>query len=329
MMRHIDLFTQAIISLTWIGGLHAAFVPSTTNIIYNNNNRASYQRLYIEKLEGVKDTILSSTPLQPTPPSPFVGFDPTNSEALVSITKGFIATGKSALVLLFYYLISCVQYVLTRVTSISDNVHLSDFGIQSNLLKDYSTAPKSSSSSNNNVNSLASSSALPYYSSSLLSKKFIWVSANNIADGRSGILTKDEYLAAGRYFNLRNSFPDLEYRAHDFRIVYGESLESKSTDDSLSTPIERLNDQGGEITVRFTTRVTGTFRGSPLRLRNMALEPNGKVMQCPPTRYVVLLLFVSCFNVDMSLILFMSWHYIIVSRSHTAQEVRIEARSSN
>jgi len=107
MKRHIiDLFTQAIISLTWIGGLHAAFVPSTTNTIYNNDNRASYQRLYMEKL-GVKDTILSSTttPLQPTPPSPFVGFDPTNSEALVSITKGFIATGKSALVLLFYYLI--------------------------------------------------------------------------------------------------------------------------------------------------------------------------------------------------------------------------------
>ena len=122
MMRHIiDLFTQALISLTWIGGLHAAFVPSTTNIIYNNNNKASYQRLNMEKLEGVKDAILSSTttPLQPTPPSPFVGFDPTNSEALVSITKGFIATGKSVLVLLFYYLISCVQYVLTRVTSIS------------------------------------------------------------------------------------------------------------------------------------------------------------------------------------------------------------------
>ena len=142
------------------------------------------------------------------------------------------------------------------------------------------------------MNSLASSSssALPYYSSSLLSKSFIWVSGNNIADGRSGILTKDEYLAAGRYFNLRNSFPDLEYRAHDFRIVYGEN-ESTEDDDtsltpeiSLSTPIERLNDQGGEITVRFTTRVTGTFRGSPLRLRYSVLEPNGKVMQCPPTR---------------------------------------------
>ena len=116
MTRHIiDLFTQAIISLTWIGGLHAAFVPSTTNIVYNNNNKASYQ-LYMEKLEA---KVLSSTPLQPTPPSPFVGFDPTNSEALVSITKGFIATGKFVLVLLFYYLISYVQYVLTRVTSIS------------------------------------------------------------------------------------------------------------------------------------------------------------------------------------------------------------------
>ena len=120
-MRHIDLFTQAIISLTWIGGLHAAFVPITTNIIIN---KASYQRLYMEKLEGVKDTILSSstTPLQPTPPSPFVGFDPTNSEALVSITKGFIATGKSALVL-FYDVISCVQYVLTRDTSTSLHIY--------------------------------------------------------------------------------------------------------------------------------------------------------------------------------------------------------------
>ena len=75
----------------------------------------------MEKLEGVKDTI-STTPLQPTPPSPFVGFDPTNSEALVSITKGFIATGKSALVL-FYDVISCVQYVLTRDTSISLHIY--------------------------------------------------------------------------------------------------------------------------------------------------------------------------------------------------------------
>jgi len=212
-------------------------------------------------------------------------------------------------------------------------VHLPDYGIQSNLLKDYSTAPKSSSSSNDNVNNLSSSSALPYYSSSLLSKKFVWISANNIDDGRSGILTKDEYLAAGRYFNLRNSFPDLEYRAHDFRIVYGESTESTSTDDdtpdSLSTPIERLNDQGGEITVRFTTRVTGTFRGSPLRLRSMVLEPNGKVMQCPPTRYVMLLALL-CARVGMPLIcLYCLGIAIIVSRSHTVQEVKIEARSSN
>lgn len=113
-------------------------------------------------------------------------------------------------------------------------------------------------------------------------------------------------MAAGRYFDLRKSFPDLEYRAHDFRVFYDEaeiySDDGKkqqplllSDDDSSGggTPIERLqragrggggSSGGAEITVRFTTMVTGTFRGAPLRLRSMILEPNGKVMKCPPTR---------------------------------------------
>lgn len=47
---------------------------------------------------------------------------------------------------------------------------------------------------------------------------------------------------------------------------------------------ERVEDSPiDEITVRFTTLVVGTFRGAPLRLRSKILEPNGKVMMCPPT----------------------------------------------
>lgn len=71
-------------------------------------------------------------------------------------------------------------------------------------------------------------------------------------------LSKTEYLAAGRFFDLRSTFPDLDYRAHDFRI-----------------------DDEDEATVRLTCRVTGTMRGE-LRLRNGVLAPNGKTMVCPP-----------------------------------------------
>ncbi|KAL7535311.1 hypothetical protein ACHAXR_006412 [Thalassiosira sp. AJA248-18] len=203
-----------------------------------------------------------SPPLTPSPPPPF---DPTNPEALISITKSFIAT---------------------------------DFGIQSSQLPDYSTAPKRTGSSDASSAAAASAtaSALPFYSSSLLSSNsFVWVSGNNINDGRTGLLTKEEYLAAGRYFDLRKSFPDLEYRAHDFRVIYDEAQEYDSNtknqlqlgsgsaeDSATATPIERLG-RGGEISVRFTTMTTGTFRGAPLRLRSMTLEPNGKVMKCPPT----------------------------------------------
>ena len=152
---------------------HAAFIPSSINAIQTTTIKSS--SLYMEKLDSVKDTLANLSkqtkpaPLTPSPPPPF---DPTNPEALISITKSFIAT---------------------------------DFGIQSSQLPDYSTAQKKTTPTTESF-----STALPYFSSSLLSSSsFIWVSGNNIRDGRTGLLTKDEYLAAGRYFNLRNSFPDL------------------------------------------------------------------------------------------------------------------------
>jgi hypothetical protein len=119
---------------------------------------------------------------------------------------------------------------------------------------------------------------LPFYSSSLISDtNFMWVSGNNINDGRTGILNKKEYLAAGRYFDLRSSFPDLEYRAHDFRVFIDE--------EGGYSGGQRESSDGGsnKITVRFTTLVRGTFRGSSLKLRSKVMEPNGKVMNCPPT----------------------------------------------
>ncbi|GAX22994.1 hypothetical protein FisN_15Hh109 [Fistulifera solaris] len=70
-------------------------------------------------------------------------------------------------------------------------------------------------------------------------------------------LDKTDYLAAGRFFDLRAAFPDLNYRAHDFRV---------DEDDA---------------TVRCTCRITGTMRGS-LRLRDVILSPTGKTMICPP-----------------------------------------------
>ena len=93
-------------------------------------------------------------------------------------------------------------------------------------------------------------------------------------------------MAAGRFFNLRRSFPDLEYRPHDFRVVLDEGA-------LYNTPEMDYDESGSgstssaasvrEITVRFTTLAAGTFRGKPLRLRSKVLEPNGKVMRCPPT----------------------------------------------
>ena len=77
------------------------------------------------------------------------------------------------------------------------------------------------------------------------------------------VLSKQDYLAAAQFFGLREAFPDLDYRAHDFRIV------------------DALEDEGKGLTVRVTARVVGTMRGQ-LRLRTETLEPTGRRMVCPP-----------------------------------------------
>jgi len=100
---------------------------------------------------------------------------------------------------------------------------------------------------------LASSMAIT--DPSLLSEDFVWIGPDVFVEGSLG---KSEYLAAGQFFYLDGAFPDLNYRAHDFRI---------NNDDPL--------------TVRFTARTVGTMRGE-LRLRNEILRPNGKQMVCPP-----------------------------------------------
>ena len=111
-------------------------------------------------------------------------------------------------------------------------------------------------------------------SSSLLSDtNFIWVSGNNINDGRTGILNKNEYLSAAKYFDLRGSFPDLDYRAHGFRLLVDEKKEYHGDE----------SDSDGEVTVRFTTLVTGTFSGTPLKLRSKMIQPNDELIYCPPT----------------------------------------------
>ena len=71
-------------------------------------------------------------------------------------------------------------------------------------------------------------------------------------------LGKLDYIAAGRFFDLRAAFPDLEYRPHDFRI-----------------------DESNPWTIRVTCRVTGTMRGA-LRLRDGTLPPTGKRWLGPP-----------------------------------------------
>eukprot|EP00804_Cyclotella_cryptica_P002764 CCRYP_021221-RA/>CCRYP_021221-RA protein AED:0.08 eAED:0.08 QI:191/1/1/1/0.66/0.5/4/275/1069 len=251
---------QAILCCAAAIAAQAAFVPTAPSLTKHNSYCS--QRLMAFKtgnaLTNLQDALpdlnidklnpLSSSPTSnkiPSPPTP-PPFDPTNPEALIAITKSFIST---------------------------------DFGIQTSQLPSYSTAPVSSKAKqvDDTVASSSLAQALPFYSSSLLSNDFIWVSANNLNDGRAGILNKGEYLAAGRFFNLRRSFPDLEYRAHDFRVLADES---NMYDTGLNG---RDAADAKEITVRFTTRVVGTFRGAPLRLRSKILEPNGKVMRCPPT----------------------------------------------
>jgi len=89
---------------------------------------------------------------------------------------------------------------------------------------------------------------------SLLGDEFVWIGPTLYGKG----LEKDDYLAAGNFFDLRSTFPDLDYRAHDYRIDSKDSL-----------------------TVRITARTVGTMRGD-LRLRTETIPANGKRMICPP-----------------------------------------------
>jgi len=104
---------------------------------------------------------------------------------------------------------------------------------------------------------------------SLLSPSFRWIGPDVVS---TGPLRRDEYIAAGQFFDLRSTFPDLDYRAHDFRIDNNDNDgDNDSTDDGDS----------GKNTVRFTVRTVGTMRG-PLRLRDDMIPPNGRRMICPP-----------------------------------------------
>ena len=238
------------------------FQSSSSNNSQSTNSAAAGSKI---------SSALAASSSQPTPSSslsitqpPPPPFNPTDPETLISITKSFIAT---------------------------------DFGIQTDQVQSYSTGPPQTSTNrvNGNQESLAlvlksppppppSTSSIPFYGASLLSDDFLWVSANNLNDGRTGLLNKNEYLAAGRFFNLRRSFPDLEYKAHDFRLEYNPNIKTKS---NQGGGVQGSGDDNGddikEITIRFTTLTTGTFRGAPLRLRSSLVEPNGKVMKCPPT----------------------------------------------
>jgi len=62
---------------------------------------------------------------------------------------------------------------------------------------------------------------------------------------------------------------------HDFRVYMDEKREYYGSDDDVESD--------GEVAVRFTTLVTGTFNGGPLQLRSKVIESNGRVMNCPPT----------------------------------------------
>jgi len=90
---------------------------------------------------------------------------------------------------------------------------------------------------------------------SLLSPDFVFLGPEE-----DRLLTKEEYVAAGKFFDLRSTFPDLDYRAHDFRVDEGDT---------------------GGGTIRFTARVVGTMRNE-LKLRKETIPPNGKRMVCPP-----------------------------------------------
>ena len=87
----------------------------------------------------------------------------------------------------------------------------------------------------------------------LLDKDFIWIGP--LLDKPLG---KIDYLAAGKFFNIRSSFPDLDYRAHDFRV-----------------------DANDPQTIRCTVRPVGAMRGA-LQLRSETVEANGKQWRGPP-----------------------------------------------
>ena len=87
-----------------------------------------------------------------------------------------------------------------------------------------------------------------------------------------GLQNKKEYLAAGRFFDLRSTFPDLDYRAHDFRLV-------DELDEEGAIGSERQNNN--TVSVRLTLRTTGTMTNE-LRLRRKTLPPTNAKMTCPP-----------------------------------------------
>ena len=54
--------------------------------------------------------------------------------------------------------------------------------------------------------------------------QFLWI--RPLADKPLGRI---DYLAAGRFFNLRGTFPNLDWRAHDFRIDVNDPLTVRVT----------------------------------------------------------------------------------------------------
>lgn len=85
------------------------------------------------------------------------------------------------------------------------------------------------------------------------SNQFLWI--RPLADKPLGRI---DFVAAGKFFNLRGAFPNLDWRAHDFRI-----------------------DVNDPSTVRCTVRPVGTMT-QQLRLRNKVVPPTGKIWRGPP-----------------------------------------------
>lgn len=87
-------------------------------------------------------------------------------------------------------------------------------------------------------------------------------------------------MTAGRFFDLRSTFPDLDYRAHDYRLAA-----SPSQDGDGGASNDAVGTSTNEVVVRFTTRTVGTMQGE-LKLRRETLPPNGEKMICPPGEYL-------------------------------------------